>query len=73
MSRNVFAAVASLILVLASISGASQKTWAQDAKTQYSSMAPLDQYLMAERNAEIAPCAKRGAHINITRCNGSRP
>src|SRR5215469_7256965 len=27
---------------------------AQDAKTAYPSMAPLDQYLMTDRNAEIA-------------------
>jgi hypothetical protein len=27
---------------------------AQDSKTAYASMAPLDQYLMADRNAEIA-------------------
>ena len=54
MSRNGLAAVASLILVLSSVSGASRQIWAQDAKTQYSSMAPLDQYLIADRNAEIA-------------------
>jgi len=54
MSRNGFPAVALLILVLSSVSGASRHTWAQDAKTQYPSMAPLDQYLMADRNAEIA-------------------
>jgi hypothetical protein len=54
MSRNGLAAVASLILVLSSVSGASRQIWAQDAKTQYPSMAPLDQYLIADRNAEIA-------------------
>lgn len=31
-----------------------QDTNAQDAKSSYPSMAPLDQYLMADRNAEIA-------------------
>src|ERR1700733_3199674 len=54
MSGNRFAAVAFLILIFGSISGASRQTWAQDAKTQYPAMAPLDQYLMADRNAEIA-------------------
>jgi hypothetical protein len=54
MSRNGFASLASLILVLTFVSGASRQTWAQDAKTQYPNMAPLDQYLMANRNAEIA-------------------
>jgi hypothetical protein len=54
MSRNGLAAVASLILVLSSVSGVSRQTWAQDTKTQYPSMAPLNQYLMTDRNAEIA-------------------
>ncbi|HEY3835895.1 MAG TPA: hypothetical protein VGL72_04970 [Bryobacteraceae bacterium] len=54
MNRNRFAAVASLILTLASVSGASRPVWAQDAKAQYPAMAPLDQYLMADRSAEIA-------------------
>jgi hypothetical protein len=53
MSRNRFAAAASLILLLSSISGASRQTWGDDLKTQYRNMAPLDQYLMADRNAEI--------------------
>jgi len=66
MSRNAFAAVASLILVLGSVSGVSPKTWAQDAKTQYPIMAPLDQYLMAERNAEV-DLARSGAPISISR------
>jgi hypothetical protein len=54
MSRNKFAAVASLILVLSFVSGVSRQAWALDAKTQYASMAPLDQYLAADRNAEIS-------------------
>ncbi|MFY9845807.1 MAG: hypothetical protein WA718_04030 [Terriglobales bacterium] len=39
-----------LILVL----GAARRALAQDAKAPYPSMAPLDQYLIADRNAEIA-------------------
>ena len=66
MSRNGLAAVASLILVLSSVSGASRQIWAQDAKTQYSSMAPLDQYLIADRNAEIA-LARSAAPPSISR------
>src|ERR1700735_3894129 len=54
MNRNGFAAVASLILVLSSVSGVSRKAWAGDGKTQYPTMAPLEQYLMADWNAEIA-------------------
>jgi hypothetical protein len=51
---NRFTAVASLVLILSSVFGASRLAWAQDAKAQYLTMAPLDQYLMADRNAEIA-------------------
>src|ERR1700677_1650732 len=54
MSRNRFAAVASLIFVLSSVSGASRQTQAPDTTTTYPTMAPLDQYLMTDRNAEIA-------------------
>jgi hypothetical protein len=65
MTRNGLAATASLILVLSSVPGASRQTWAQDAKTQYPSMAPLDQYLMADRNAEIA-LARSAAPTSIS-------
>jgi len=41
-------------LVLVVVMSAVSQTQAQDPKTPYPSMAPLDQYLMAERNAEIA-------------------
>src|SRR3984957_15337504 len=54
MSRNGFAAFALLTFVFTSVFGTSRQTWARDATTQYSTMAPLDQYLMADRNAEIA-------------------
>ena len=65
MNRNGFAAVASLILVLSSFSGVSLRTWAQDVKTQYPTMAPLDQYLMADRDAEIA-LARSAAPTSIS-------
>ena len=48
LSTLAFASVASLVLL-----AAASMAQAQDAKTPYPSMAPLDQYLM-ERNAEIA-------------------
>lgn len=54
MSEKRFAAVAFLILVFGSVAGASRQAWAEDIKTQYLNMAPLDQYLMTDRNAEIA-------------------
>jgi hypothetical protein len=65
MSRNGFAAVASLILILSSASVAPQQTWAEDAKTQYANMAPLDQYFTADRNAEIA-LARSAAPASIS-------
>jgi hypothetical protein len=65
MNRNRFAAAASLIFLLSSISGASQQTWAEDLKTQYRNMAPLDQYLMADRNAEIT-LARSAAPTSIS-------
>jgi hypothetical protein len=58
-------ATASLILALSFVSGASRHTLAEDAKTQYSSMATLDEYLMADRNAEIA-MARSAAPASIS-------
>src|SRR6202035_3084884 len=39
---------------LALVLGAARQARAQDAKNPYPNMAPLDQYLIADRNAEIA-------------------
>ena len=66
MNRNQFNAVASLFLVLSSISAVTQLAWAEDVKTEYPSMAPLEQYLMADRNAEIA-LARSAAPQSISR------
>jgi hypothetical protein len=49
-----FAAVASLIFALILIFGPPARMQAQDGKTKYPSMAPLEQYLMPNRDAEIA-------------------
>ncbi len=65
MSRNGLAVSLSLIFVLSCAFAASRMTWAQDAKTQYPSMAPLDQYLMADRNDEIA-LARSAAPTSIS-------
>jgi hypothetical protein len=43
-----------LVLALGSVVGTSRPAWAQDPSPQYSSMAPLPQYLISDRNAEIA-------------------
>jgi len=46
---------------------------AQDAKVQYPSMAPLDQYLMTDRNAENSPGAKCSSGGDIKRRRGFGP
>jgi hypothetical protein len=66
MNRNGFAAVASLILVLSSVSGISQQAWAENATTPYPGMAPLDQYLIADQNAEIA-LARSAAPTSVSK------
>ena len=65
MSRNGFPTFAVLIFVLSSVFGTSRQTWARDAKTQYPTMAPVDQYLMADRDAEIA-LARSAAPTSIS-------
>ena len=60
MTRNGFAVTTALILVLSSV-----VVGGEDAKTQYSSMAPLDQYLMDDRNAEMALARSAAPRGNI--------
>jgi hypothetical protein len=50
MAKNIVLGALALVVVLS----ACWQVQAQDAKTPYPSMAPLDQYLMTDRNAEIA-------------------
>ena len=66
MKRNIGEAIAlgSFALVLAL--GAWGQGPPQDAKTPYPSMAPLDQYLMADRDAEVA-LARSAAPESISR------
>jgi hypothetical protein len=54
------------VACLALVVGAAWPAQAQDAKTAYPSMAPLDQYLIADRNAEIA-LARSAAPESISR------
>jgi hypothetical protein len=61
-----FKAVASLMFVLILIFGTPCRTHAQDAKTPYPSMPPIEQYLMPDRNAEIA-LARSAAPPSISR------
>jgi hypothetical protein len=65
MSRKRFAALAFTILVLSFVCGPLQPASAQDAKIQYLNMAPLDRYLMVDRNAEIA-LARSAAPTSIS-------
>ena len=54
------------VIVLGCILGASLHAVAQDAKTAYPSMAPLEQYLMEDRNSEIV-LARSAAPDSISR------
>jgi len=58
-------AIVALIVALIFFFGAPRLTRAQESKTQYPSMAPLEQYLM-DRNAEIA-LARSAAPDSISR------
>lgn len=54
-----------LVLALVAMAAASMQTRAQNAEASYPKMAPLDQYLIADRNAEIA-LARSGAPESIS-------
>ena len=66
MQRKVFRMIAIRNFALIVLLAAAWQTQAQDAKAQYLGMAPLDQYLMADRNAEIA-LARSAAPESISR------
>ena len=65
MTRNGTRCLCLLILIFSCISPGSPEGWTQDIKTQDPDMAPLDQYLMADRNAEIA-LARSAAPTSIS-------
>jgi len=54
MNRKRFQAIASLGFALILILDAARQARAQDRQMSYPSMAPIEQYLMTDRNAEIA-------------------
>jgi hypothetical protein len=62
MSSKRFAAITLMVLAF----GMAFAALAQEAKTKYPQMAPLEQYLMADRNAEIA-LARTAAPESISR------
>src|SRR5579859_5760652 len=54
MRMKKFCAIAVKSLALLIVFGTAHQAMAQDAQTTYPNMAPIDQYLMTDRNAEIA-------------------
>ena len=54
MKREIVRTVALAIFMLAAVVGAALPGRAQDAKAPYPTMAPVQQYMMASRDAEIA-------------------
>ena len=54
MKRQIFRRIAAQSFALFVLLGVPWQAQAQDAKTLYPNMAPLEQYLIADRNAEIA-------------------
>jgi hypothetical protein len=66
MKRKMAGTITSGTLALAAVLCAARPGRAADAKTPYPSMAPLDQYLIADRNAEI-DLARTAAPPSISR------
>ncbi|HEY6375156.1 MAG TPA: hypothetical protein VIX90_06485 [Edaphobacter sp.] len=66
MQRKTFRTIALRSFALVVALGAACQSQAQDAKAPYPSMAPLDQYLIGDRNAEIA-LARGAAPESISR------
>jgi hypothetical protein len=54
MSKNKVGAIAMKCFAVLVVLGTAYQALAQDAKTPYSKMAPINQYLMPDRSAEIA-------------------
>src|SRR5215475_14788799 len=66
MQRRKVLLIATSGIALAVTFGAARHVVAQDAKATYPSMAPLDQYLMEDRNSEIK-LARSAAPESISR------
>ena len=66
MRKNKVGVMAMKCFVLFVVFGASYQVIAQDAKTAYTRMAPIEQYLMADQGAEIA-LARSAAPESISR------
>jgi hypothetical protein len=66
MNQKSLRTIALRSFVLVGVLGAAWQTHAQDSKTSYPSMAPLDQYLIADANAEVV-LARSAAPDSISR------
>src|SRR5260221_4871971 len=66
MLKNKVGAVAIRSFALLVVLGPAYQAMAQDAKTPYPKMAPIDQYLMTDRDAEIA-LARSAAPESVSR------
>src|SRR5271170_1256742 len=66
MNRNIAQTLALVTCAVVVVLGAGRKAQAADAKVTYPTMAPVEQYLMADRNAEIA-LARSAAPESISR------
>src|SRR5277367_7080898 len=53
-ARNMTKAISFAALLVTALAGACLPAWSQEAAAPYSKMAPLDEYLMTDRGAEIA-------------------
>jgi hypothetical protein len=65
MNSHRFAVIIALALAFGMVLEA-REAWSQEAKTKYLNMAPVDEYLMTDRNAEIA-LARSAAPESISR------
>jgi hypothetical protein len=80
MRENKIGAIVIKCFVLLVVLGTAHQAMAQDAATTYTKMAPVDQYLMADRDAEIAlarsaapESVSRSAEVQILRRHGFEP
>jgi hypothetical protein len=65
IARNIIRALLFSVLFVAVVAGVSMPAHPQEAAASYANMAPVDQYLMADRNAEIA-LARSAAPASIS-------
>ena len=72
MGRRMFETLGLSGVALVAALAASSQMQAQ-AKIPYPSMAPLDQYLIADRNAEIAMARSAAPEAISARCRCPRP